>query len=89
MYPSQPVIEEMVEDHPLTRSSVLDSRPLTRGSPIDSRLLTRGSSRQKAYSAPVPLEFGDHCGVQANVEAEGNAVALDVEPNLSAGNFCT
>lgn len=83
MYPSQPENEELMEDRPLTRSlvtgsrpwtrsSVLDSRPLTRGSPVDSLLLMRGSSRQKAYSAPVPLELGEDLGVEPE--------ASDVDP---------
>lgn len=59
----------MLSNRPLTRSSIIESRPSTRcscfqdcrpGSVMDSRPVTRGSlgSRQKAYSAPVPLELG-------------------------------
>lgn len=64
----------------------MDSRPLTRGSVIDSRPLTRGSmgSRQKAFSAPVPLEFGLNFG--AEPEEEGSATALEMETNyVTAG----
>lgn len=93
MYPSQPENEELMEDRPLTRSlvtgsrpwtrsSVLDSRPLTRGSPVDSLLLMRGSSRQKAYSAPVPLELGEDLGVEpeaSDVDPAGPYSAVSVE----------
>lgn len=80
----------VIDSHPLTRSSVMDSRPLTRGSVTDSRLLTtRGSSRQKAYSAPVPLELGgDFGGVEPEAEASANPAVLDLEPpdqSTSAG----
>lgn len=76
----------VLDSRPLTRSSVMDSRPLTRGSAIDSRPLTRGSmsSRQKAYSAPVPLELGQDPDAEPDVDG---ITALDLEPNLSAGEM--
>ena len=69
-----------MDSRPLTRASMIDSRPLTRASMIDNRqLTTRGSSRQKAYSAPVPLDLGgDSGGVEPEVEGGATAQGLDL-----------
>lgn len=72
----------MLNSQPLTRSSIIESRPSTRasflqegrsGSVMESRPVTRDSlcSRQKAYSAPVPLELG--LGENYTPEMQGGA----------------
>ena len=54
----------------------MDSRPLTS---MASRPTTRGGmgSRQKAYSAPVPLELGKEEGEPETMEIGGNVIELD------------
>ena len=82
----------MFNNRPLTRSSIIESRPLTRvsflegrpGSVMESRPVTRDSlgSRQKAFSAPVPLELG--LGANNKPEMQGGT---EVDLSALAGNF--